>query len=94
VIIYAAFAGTTIGKRYARTDELGVPFALTVDYDTLSDGELKDTVTLRERDTTEQVRVPIKEVCRVLQDLCNPLAQVDWKDIQQRYPAQAPPAEE
>lgn len=46
-----SFAGTTIGKRYARTDEIGVPFAITVDYDTVKD----DTVTVRERDTTKQV---------------------------------------
>ena len=37
-------SGTTIGKRYARTDECGIPFAITVDFDTLKD----DTVTLRE----------------------------------------------
>lgn len=48
------FAGTSIGKRYARTDEIGVPYALTVDYDTLTD----KCVTLRERDTTSQVREP------------------------------------
>lgn len=41
----------TIGKRYARTDEIGVPFAVTVDYATLKD----DTVTVRERDTMAQV---------------------------------------
>lgn len=45
-------AGTSIGKRYARTDEIGVPYALTVDYDTLTD----KCVTLRERDTMTQVR--------------------------------------
>ena len=47
----AASAGTTIGKRYARTDEIGVPFGLTVDFETLED----QTVTLRERDSTKQV---------------------------------------
>ena len=47
--------GTTIGKRYARTDELGVPFAVTVDYDTVAKG----TATLRERDSTAQVRAAI-----------------------------------
>ena len=47
-----ASAGTTIGRRYARTDEIGVPFAVTVDYDTVE----KDTVTLRERDSRAQVR--------------------------------------
>ena len=44
-------AGTTIGRRYARTDEIGVPFAVTVDYETVE----KDTVTLRERDSRAQV---------------------------------------
>ena len=44
-------AGTTIGKRYARTDEIGVPFGLTVDFETLED----QTLTLRERDSTKQV---------------------------------------
>lgn len=41
----------SIGRRYARTDELGVPFGLTIDRQTLEDG----TVTLRERDSTAQV---------------------------------------
>ena len=44
--------GASIGKRYARTDEIGVPFAVTVDHKTLED----DTVTLRERDSTAQAR--------------------------------------
>ncbi|MBA3685663.1 MAG: glycine--tRNA ligase [Planctomycetes bacterium] len=43
-----------IGKRYARHDEIGTPFCVTVDGQTLQDG----TVTLRDRDTTEQVRIP------------------------------------
>ena len=41
-----------IGKRYRRQDEIGTPFAVTIDFDTLED----DTVTLRDRDTTEQKR--------------------------------------
>lgn len=44
-------SGASIGKRYARTDEIGVPFAITVDHTTLAD----DTVTLRERDSMLQV---------------------------------------
>ena len=47
-----ACSGTSIGKRYARTDELGVPYDITVDGDTV---EKDGTVTLRERDTTGQV---------------------------------------
>jgi hypothetical protein len=54
----AAYAGTTIGKRYARTDELGVPYDITVDR-TTTDGD--GTVTLRERDTTAQV--PPSPIC-------------------------------
>ncbi len=45
----------SIGKRYRRQDEVGTPFCVTVDFDSLEDG----AVTIRERDTTEQVRVPI-----------------------------------
>ena len=44
-----------IGKRYRRQDEIGTPWALTIDEQTLDD----DTVTLRDRDTLEQVRIPI-----------------------------------
>lgn len=43
--------GHRIGRRYARTDEIGVPFGITIDFDTPVDG----TITLRERDTTNQV---------------------------------------
>lgn len=48
----------SIGKRYSRADEIGVPFGITVDFDTLQD----DTVTIRERDSTDQSRVPIDEL--------------------------------
>lgn len=47
-----------IGKRYRRQDEIGTPFCVTVDFDTLED----QAVTIRERDTMEQVRIPISEV--------------------------------
>lgn len=47
-----------IGKRYRRQDEIGTPFCVTVDFDTIGDNlELKDTVTLRHRDTGEQERI-------------------------------------
>jgi glycyl-tRNA synthetase len=51
-------SGQTIGKRYARTDECGIPFAITVDFDTLTD----NTVTLRDLDTMKQVRMPIADL--------------------------------
>lgn len=49
-----------IGKRYRRQDEIGTPYCVTIDFDTLED----DTVTLRDRDTTEQKRVKISELTR------------------------------
>lgn len=52
-----------IGKRYRRQDEIGTPFCITIDFDTLGESpELKDTVTLRHRDTGEQERLTIPEV--------------------------------
>ncbi|WP_375561511.1 glycine--tRNA ligase [Bernardetia sp. OM2101] len=48
----------SIGKRYARQDVVGTPFCVTVDHDTLED----NTVTLRYRDTMEQIRIPISEL--------------------------------
>lgn len=48
----------SIGKRYRRQDEIGTPFCVTIDFDTLED----DTVTIRERDTMEQIRLPIDKL--------------------------------
>ncbi len=45
----------SIGRRYRRQDEVGTPWCVTVDFDSLED----NAVTVRDRDTTEQVRVPI-----------------------------------
>jgi len=52
----------SIGKRYARIDEIGVPFAITIDYDTMKDG----TVTLRDRDSLEQKRVKAEKLPEML----------------------------
>ena len=48
----------SIGKRYRRQDEIGTPLCITVDFDSLEDG----SVTIRDRDTTDQVRVPISDL--------------------------------
>ena len=48
----------SIGKRYRREDEIGTPYCVTIDFDTLED----DTVTIRDRDTMEQVRVKIDDL--------------------------------
>ncbi|HUA69167.1 MAG TPA: glycine--tRNA ligase, partial [Candidatus Saccharimonadales bacterium] len=53
-----------IGRRYRRQDEIGTPFCLTIDFDTLGEkgDALKDTVTLRDRDSMKQERVKISEL--------------------------------
>jgi glycyl-tRNA synthetase len=50
--------GGSIGKRYRRQDEIGTPWGITVDHQTMED----DTVTLRDRDSLEQIRLPIAQV--------------------------------
>ncbi len=54
----------SIGKRYRRQDEIGTPFCICYDFDSVEDG----CVTIRERDTMEQVRVPIAEVSKILEE--------------------------
>ena len=54
----------SIGKRYRREDEIGTPYCVTVDFDTLED----ESVTIRDRDTMEQVRVKIDELDKWLQE--------------------------
>ena len=48
----------SIGKRYRRQDQIGTPFCVTIDFDTMEDG----TVTIRDRDTMEQRRVSVDEL--------------------------------
>lgn len=87
--------GVSIGRRYARTDELGVPFAVTVDHQTVgaaagagAEGQEGDgSVTVRERDTMAQVRVPGDEVARLLRRLVD--GEVTWEEVAAKYPAQA-----
>ena len=54
----------SIGKRYRREDEIGTPFCVTVDFDTVGDAEKEgdNCVTVRDRDTMEQVRMPVSEL--------------------------------
>ncbi|MCS6925732.1 MAG: glycine--tRNA ligase [Candidatus Binatia bacterium] len=53
----------SIGRRYRRQDEIGTPFGITVDHQTMQD----DTVTLRDRDSTQQIRIPIDRLIGELQ---------------------------
>ncbi|KAK4790054.1 hypothetical protein SAY86_017358 [Trapa natans] len=69
-------SGNTIGKRYARTDELGVPFAITADSET--------DVTIRERDSKDQVRITISQVASIVKDLTE--GHKTWADVWSAYP--------
>lgn len=55
-------SSASIGKRYARNDELGTPFGITIDFDTVKDG----SVTLRERDSTKQVRGALDDIVKAV----------------------------
>jgi len=59
--------GGSIGKRYRRQDEAGTPFGITVDHDTLEDS----TVTLRDRDTMEQIRIPVESIESIIREKIN-----------------------
>jgi glycyl-tRNA synthetase len=73
-------SGQAIGRRYARTDEIGIPFGITVDFESVKDR----SVTLRERDSMEQVRIPIEKVVRVTQDLAN--GRMKWDEVREVFP--------
>ncbi|MBU3982934.1 MAG: glycine--tRNA ligase, partial [Proteobacteria bacterium] len=55
----------TIGRRYRRNDEIGTPYSITVDYQTLEDG----TVTIRDRDTMKQVRANMSGIAEIIYGL-------------------------
>ncbi|CAD6890515.1 unnamed protein product [Tilletia controversa] len=65
-------SSATIGRRYSRNDELGTPYACTIDFASLNKG----TMTLRERDTTSQRIGSIDDVIQVIVDLCE--GRLDW----------------
>jgi len=62
-------ASGAIGRRYARMDEVGTPWCITVDYQSIEEGPDKGTVTIRERDTKEQKRIKIKDVRKTIEDM-------------------------
>ncbi|KAE8251137.1 hypothetical protein A4X13_0g4143 [Tilletia indica] len=73
-------SSATIGRRYSRNDELGTPYACTIDFASLSKG----TMTLRERDTTSQRIGSIDDVIQVIVDLCE--ARLDWTSACAKLP--------
>ncbi|KAH9597991.1 Aminoacyl-tRNA synthetase [Trypanosoma melophagium] len=75
-------SGASIGKKYARVDELGIPFCITCDLE--GDG----CVTLRERDSARQVRIPESKVAEVVVALCHPMQPREWASVEAEFPAQ------
>merc|ERR1712137_253880 len=70
----------SLGRRYARADELGFPFAVTVDFRTLLD----NSVTLRERDSTLQIRLPKTEVANIIFGFVNNTT--TWPESLKKFP--------
>eukprot|EP01098_Paradermamoeba_levis_P005545 TRINITY_DN2336_c0_g1_i1.p1 TRINITY_DN2336_c0_g1~~TRINITY_DN2336_c0_g1_i1.p1 ORF type:complete len:669 (+),score=264.17 TRINITY_DN2336_c0_g1_i1:122-2008(+) len=73
-------SGMKIGKRYLRTDEVGIPFGITIDFDTLQD----ETVTLRDRDSTQQIRVKIEELPSLIKQLVD--GKIPWSAAYDKFP--------
>eukprot|EP01116_Phalansterium_solitarium_P007362 TRINITY_DN1_c17_g1_i1.p1 TRINITY_DN1_c17_g1~~TRINITY_DN1_c17_g1_i1.p1 ORF type:complete len:735 (+),score=278.38 TRINITY_DN1_c17_g1_i1:34-2205(+) len=73
-------SGVAIGRKYARTDEIGIPFGITIDHTTVED----DTITVRERDSQQQIRVKIDEVGDVISKLID--GRLLWADVYSKYP--------
>ncbi len=73
-------SSASIGKRYSRNDELGTPLGVTVDFQTLQDG----TITLRDRDSTTQVRADVEKVLVAIKSLVD--GSKDWATVREELP--------
>ena len=75
-------SGASIGKRYARSDMQGIPYAIVVDFSTVESPTRE--VTIRERNTMSQVLVPFDDILLVVMKLTNQMA--SWTQIVEQYP--------
>ena len=73
----------SIGRRYARTDQVAIPYGITIDFDTVKETE-NPTVTLRERDSMEQVRLPLQDVASLIKNLA--ADKLTWASVTEKYP--------
>ena len=73
-------SSASIGKRYSRNDELGTPLGITVDFQSVKD----NTYTLRDRDSTKQVRADEEAICTAIKSLVE--GQKTWADVQKELP--------
>ena len=74
-------SGVSIGKRYSRNDELGIPFGITIDYESLED----NSFTLRDRDSTKQVRASLDDILDAITKMAK--GKLTWADVQKKLPA-------
>lgn len=74
-------SSASIGKRYSRNDELGTPFGITIDFQTVKD----NTLTLRERDSTKQVRASEDDIIAAVKSMVD--GEETWEEISKRLPA-------
>ncbi|CAD5211148.1 unnamed protein product [Bursaphelenchus okinawaensis] len=72
----------SIGRRYARTDEIGIPFGITVDFES---EKQPHTATLRHAPTMQQIRLEISQIGQVVSDLVN--NRRDWAQVSKEFPA-------
>ncbi len=70
----------SVGKRYARQDEIGTPYCITIDYETIEEGKNKGTVTIRDRDTMEQKRIKIENITNIIINLIK--NKISFEDIE------------
>ena len=73
-------SSAALGRRYSRVDELGVPFAVTVDFQTIQD----NTVTMRERDSMKQIRLPKADVTTLIFEIVH--NKMTWDKAMNKYP--------
>jgi glycyl-tRNA synthetase len=71
----------SVGKRYSRNDEIGVPFGVTIDFNSFEDQQ----ATVRDRDTCSQIRVPLPEIPALIEQLT--LATMSWQEAQTLHPS-------
>lgn len=79
ITVRADLSSVAIGRKYARADELGIPFNVTVDFETVT----SYSVTIRERDSREQFRLPLRNVVNEVISLVN--NKVSWKALTSKY---------
>ena len=73
--VYTDFSSVSIGKKYVRSDAIGIRYAITIDFDTVTvdsfTDKLSNIVTLRDSENCEQVKQHICEICNIINNMMN-----------------------